>query len=423
MKITKMSIKNFKSFKEETIEFGDLNILIGSNAAGKSNTINILRFIDNIIDYGIENAISLSGGMDYVLNTSIGKTTPLAISFSFSCEDEGWLRYVGPKHNKILLIGGFDYSFQIRPHKKGSGFTIDRDYLNLIFYQVINQDDQNKPIIDKNKKCNYIYKLSGDHVVSEIINNTDFNDSDEFKDKEGTNFFIHFLNEQNNRKELILHYVSLFLPPVFYSIDLIRIYDFDPKMMKKSSTLTSISHLEEDGSNLANVLQGLLKSKADRSKLEYHLKDCLPFIDSISTESNFDKSVSYKIKESYSQKQLYANFLSDGTVSVLAMIVALYFEKNAGIIILEEPERNLHPRLMNRFLEMACEESKNKQIIITTHTPELIKHADLNSILLAQRCKEGYTTITKPADNEMVRSFIKNEVGIESLFVQGLIGG
>ncbi len=423
MKITKMSIKNFKSFKEETIEFGDLNILIGSNAAGKSNTINILRFIDNIIDYGIENAISLSGGMDYVLNTSIGKTTPLAISFSFSCEDEGWLRYVGPKHNKSLLIGGFDYSFQIRPHKKGSGFTIDRDYLNLIFYQVINQDDQNKPIIDKNKKCNFIYKLSGDHVVSEIINNTDFNDSDEFKDKEGTNFFIHFLNEQNNRKELILHYVSLFLPPVFYSIDLIRIYDFDPKMMKKSSTLTSISHLEEDGSNLANVLQGLLKSKADRSKLEYHLKDCLPFIDSISTESNFDKSVSYKIKESYSQKQLYANFLSDGTVSVLAMIVALYFEKNAGIIILEEPERNLHPRLMNRFLEMACEESKNKQIIITTHTPELIKHADLNSILLAQRCKEGYTTITKPADNEMVRSFIKNEVGIESLFVQGLIGG
>ena len=74
--------------------------------------------------------------------------------------------------------------------------------------------------------------------------------------------------------------------------------------MKKSSSLTSISHLEEDGSNLANILQGLLKSKPDRKKLENLLKDCLPFVESISTESNFDKSVSYKIKEDYLWKYI-----------------------------------------------------------------------------------------------------------------------
>ena len=94
MKISSISVSNFKSYRDETISFGDLNILIGSNASGKSNTINILRFIDHIVDYGIENAISLSGGIEYVLNTSIGKSKPLSIAFSFDCEEENWIRYV-----------------------------------------------------------------------------------------------------------------------------------------------------------------------------------------------------------------------------------------------------------------------------------------------------------------------------------------
>lgn len=86
----------------------------------------------------------------------------------------------------------------------------------------------------------------------------------------------------------------------------------------------------------------------------------LPFIDNISTESNFDKSVSYKIKENYSSKPLYANFLSDGTVSILAIIIALNFESGSDIIILEEPERNLHPYLMDRLMEMGERDVKAK---------------------------------------------------------------
>ena len=79
MYFSKVHCRNFKSFKDETIPLKDLNILVGSNAAGKSNTVSIFRFISQIIDCGIENAISLSGGLEYVLNTSIGKKEPLYI--------------------------------------------------------------------------------------------------------------------------------------------------------------------------------------------------------------------------------------------------------------------------------------------------------------------------------------------------------
>lgn len=423
MKISSISVNNFKSFREETISFGDLNILIGSNASGKSNTINILRFIDHIVDYGIENAISLSGGIDYVLNTSIGKSKPLSIAFSLDCEDENWVRYIDRKQDINLLLAGFDYHFQITPHKRGSGFTITQDSLTLKYHQVLGFVKGEKCITDIEKQYTIRYRRSGSRVVADVKNSTDFATSEDLKEGLDSDFIKRYLSEHEHRKELILHFITLFMPPMFYSRDLIRIYDFDPKLMKKSSSLTSISHLEEDGSNLANILQGLLKSKPDRKKLENLLKDCLPFVESISTESNFDKSVSYKIKEDYSQKPLYANFLSDGTVSVLAMIVALHFEKNAGTIILEEPERNLHPHLMNRLLEMAREESQNRQIIITTHTPELIKHADIDTILFAKRCEDGFTHITRPADSEMVKIFVANEVGVDSLFIQGLLGG
>ena len=59
MKITRIEVKNFKSFSDEILEIKDLTILIGANASGKSNTISLIRFLSNIINYGIDDAISL----------------------------------------------------------------------------------------------------------------------------------------------------------------------------------------------------------------------------------------------------------------------------------------------------------------------------------------------------------------------------
>jgi len=422
MKITKIHVSNYKSFEEETITFNNLNILIGSNASGKSNMISVFRFLDYIIDYGIENAISLSGGIEYVLNTTIGKTKPLNISFSFSCDDEDWVMYVDKKREEKLLLARFDYSFEITPHKRGSGYRITKDFISIYYNQVIESSKGNKSIYDSQKTYKQIYRRSNGKITSETKNKTDYTDNERLKKGIDSSFVKKFLDAKENRNELILHFISIFMPPMFFSRDLVRIYDFDPKLMKKSSSLTSISHLEENGSNLANILQNLLKTKSDRNKLENILSDCLPFVESISTENNFDRSVSYKIKENYSNKPLYAHFLSDGTVSILAIIIALNFEKDAGTIILEEPERNLHPFLMNRLIEMARETSKERQIIITTHTPELIRHANINDILFASRCQQGFSCISRPSDNSMVQKFLSNEVGIDRLFVQNLLG-
>lgn len=415
MFITDVSVKNFKSFRDEKIHFSDLNIVIGSNAAGKSNLISVFRFIDQIIECGIDNAISMSGGLEYVLNTTIGRTEPLSLSFSLNCTQKEWKLNLSDKNESYLILESFDYSFSIMPHKRGGGYRIIYDSLKLNYHQENNDDTDKRYSVEYRRANRKLSVLVDDH--------TTFEDDDVkqlLKNGFDRKYVERFFASAAGSKELMLTFIFIFLPPLYRIKDLVRIYDFDPRLMKKPSALTAITNLEEDGSNIANILQNLLKNKTTRKRLENLLKDCLPFIESISTENRFDKSVSYKIKEKYSSKALYSHFLSDGTVNILALIIAMFFDGSSSVLIFEEPERNLHPQLMSRLLEMAYETSKEKQIIITTHTPEMLRHAKLESILLAQRCQDGFTCIKKPINSELVLSFLENEVGIEDLFVQNL---
>lgn len=421
MYLTNLHIKNFKTFEDETISFGKLNILVGPNASGKSNTVSVFRFINQIISCGIDNAISLSGGLEYVLNTSMGRSRPLYISFSVDCKDNKFVRVIDEQSAR-LLFDGFDYEFEITPYKRGNGFRITQDHISMRYYEVLSDSEDGQYNLDPDRHYLIDCKRKGSKFVVSKDNKTHVDNKKTHLDWE-LEFFVRYMKEVGHMKELILSYPILLLPPFFHTGTFIRIFDFDTKSMKKASLLIPGNRLEEDASNLASVLQELLKNKEERRKLENLLSDCLPFVETISTEKNFDKSISYKIKENYSPKPLYANFISDGTVNIIAIILALYFERHSGIIILEEPERNLHPHLMSKLLNMAAEQAEKKQIIITTHTPELIKHSDIKTLLLANRRKDGFTHITHPADNAMVKEFMRDEiVGIDSLFVQNLLG-
>lgn len=45
MKITRLTVENFKSFDTLDLELGDFNVFIGANASGKSNFLSILTFL------------------------------------------------------------------------------------------------------------------------------------------------------------------------------------------------------------------------------------------------------------------------------------------------------------------------------------------------------------------------------------------
>lgn len=427
MLIEKIIIKNFKSIKEAQVSLNPLTIIVGTNASGKSNLINVFRFISNIMTEGIDNAIALQGGIAYLSNASLPKGTPIEIAFSVDLSSEGWV-----KHSDIRTLGfqieKILYHFVIQPNLKGGGYHIEKDRLQLIYncLKVNPSAKKEEKYIELNEKlsCFFERKTRGASVQTRFV----FSDSSSF-DEETINkikrdtasrVFCMFANE--NPKELMLNRISILLPPIFSEDSFIRIFDFDPRELKKSSSMASIRRLNEDGSNLASVLQSILRTKENRKRLTTLLSEFLPFVSGITVENNLDKSFSYKVQERYSNKTFHANFLSDGTVSVLALIIALYFETESNIIILEEPERNIHPKLLANLLASAEDVSSEKQVIITTHNPELLKHSSIESICLITRDPQGFSTISSPKDNTTVKLFIENDLGLDDLFIQNMLG-
>jgi AAA15 family ATPase/GTPase len=208
---------------------------------------------------------------------------------------------------------------------------------------------------------------------------------------------------------------------LWHSFSKIKIYDFDPKILKKAMPVSSRAELEEDGNNLSIVLKDILRNNHKKKDFLYLLKDMLPFIEKLNVEKLSDKFMTFNLREIYFEKQyLPASLMSDGTINITALIVAILFGSGT-FTILEEPERNIHPYLISKILNFLKEASEKKSILVTTHNVDVVKNCDIKDLLLVSRDKDGFSTVSRPSDNENVKAFLKNDLGVEDLFLQNLL--
>ena len=226
-----------------------------------------------------------------------------------------------------------------------------------------------------------------------------------------------FRNKRLPKKTLLLETIYGFpLPHLDRFFDRIAIYDIDPKLPKKGVVITGKRELEPDAGNLALVLKNIIEDPEKKRKFSNLLRDILPFVEEFSVQKFMDVSLILTLRERYAKnRDLPASSLSDGTITIFALIIALYFEDKPFIII-EEPVSHIHPFLVARVIAMMKEASAKKQIMVTTHSTEVVKHASLNDILLISRDSEGFSLVSRPADKEEVRTFLENEIGIEELY-------
>jgi predicted ATPase len=170
------------------------------------------------------------------------------------------------------------------------------------------------------------------------------------------------------------------------------------------------------------VVKSILEDPEKKRKFSNLLHDTLPFVEDFSVRKFMDVSLILTLRERYAKSHdLPASCLSDGTIIIFALIIALYFEDKPFIVI-EEPVSHIHPFLVARIMAMMKESSERKQLMITTHSTEVVKHVSIADILLISRDSEGFSVISRPADKKEVRTFLENEIGIEELFVRNLLG-
>ena len=414
MVIKKIKVTNFKSFGNLEIELGNFNVLIGPNAAGKSNFVHIFEFLRDIVSSGLNNAVSMQGGVEYLRNINIGSSERLSINV-VSTQEFGLLT----RRLRENLIGTriyeTIYEFALKFNKRGSGFRIAEDKL-IQKCKFVRLDRPGKKIKEK--------EILGDGEIIIFSTNgkvkIDLNIPERVLLKK-EDIFPPFLPEEKLPNRTLLFETSYFLIWLLEGIFRdISIYDFDPKLPKKATPITGKAELEEDGSNLSIILKNITENKEKRRKLFNLVKDLLPFVENLDVEKFADKSLLFKLQETYFKNQyLPASLISDGTINITALIIALYFEKKP-LVIIEEPERNIHPYLISKVVDMMKDASQKKQIIVTTHNPEIVKYAGLDNILLVSRDKNGFSKISRPIDKEEIRTFLEH-IGIEELYVQNLL--
>jgi predicted ATPase len=104
----------------------------------------------------------------------------------------------------------------------------------------------------------------------------------------------------------------------------------------------------------------------------------------------------------------YWNQLSDGTKRLFYLITTIYFTVNYSIIdgsiFIEEPELGIHPDQLYLLMQFLKEEAEDKQIIITTHSPEVLnvlKTDELDRIIITNFDHEKGTQMHKLNEKQL----------------------
>jgi predicted ATPase len=420
MPIKRIHIENFKSFSEIDVELSRFNVVIGSNAAGKSNFISAFRFLRDIARHGVVNAIAMQGGADYLRNAKIGNERDLVVKVTYEPDHGEGVLDRTDKDGSVLEVRSCESSYEFALHfnAAGDGFSIVRDRL-LLGCEISSCGNgtnrkEKQQLIGKGSIQVSSEKGNVQYTV-DIPAGCSLTENDVIP--------LFFRGKRLPERTLLLEtFYGYPLPHFEKFFDRIAIYDIDPKLPKNGTVITGKRELDENAGNLALVVKNILENPEKKRKFANLLRDVLPFVEDFSVQKFMDVSLILTMRERYTKsRDLPASSLSDGTIAIFAMIIMLYFEEKPFIII-EEPVSHIHPFLVTRLMKMMKEASLKKQVMITTHSTEVVKHAVLDDILLISRDSEGFSIVSRPGDREEVRSFLANEIGIEELYIQNLLG-
>jgi predicted ATPase len=400
MAITNLTVSNFKSFKHLDLTLRPFNVVIGANASGKSNFVEVFRFLKTIEENNLEDAISQHAGRDSVLNKKLGPSEPLRMQMT-SDRRMAW-GGVWPAQVHETTYG---FCLQFKNHQNGALVKDDHFTQKL---QVGTRDGITELVVDISMSDgSRRVEIRPDSII------------------ENPAAYMRMLGQAIEmwRANALLIRTSFFgfIGPLDSLFGGMGVYDIEPHKVKMPHEKAGRLSLDANGENLSLVLKNFLADPEKSRKFHNLLRYMLPFAIEVGIEEYLGTSLLLKLREEYYEDSLLANLLSDGTVDVAALVTALFFE-DKDVVIIEEPERNIHPHLISGLMRLMEDASRNKQIIITTHSPEVVKHAGVENLLLLSRDEEGFSTISRPSEKQDVKIFLENNLGINDVFVQELWG-
>ena len=348
--LQEVRLSGYKSVDLIEIKFQKgLNIIIGKNAAGKTN---FLKFLDKCLSFNYDELFDFSAE----LNFKNGRDITIKTSKHTNVEQIFDNSKFSSKINSDLII-----SKKIVKDKKDK---------NL---QLIDKLKENKIIFDTTFLCHGIPKdyLIVDKPISFKIGKKGFS-------SELTSIFT----EKNYPYFLKCIAIDIFLTTLNKD-------ETDPLDIRKRLTeiFTKIETLKD-------TLQTFSPIEDMRFSENYNI-----FEDNNDTYTINNLFLEFKIDGNW----LPFNNLSDGTKRIFYIISEIseydtnrvrpssqkYYYSNSEInriILIEEPELGIHPHQFHKLMNFLKEQSDKKQIIMTTHSPQALdalEEDEFNRIIIA----------------------------------------
>lgn len=324
--VQRLQIRNYKSIREADIRLERINLLVGRNGSGKSNVLDALHFISDCLRSSVDHSLEKRGGIRDVCRRT-------ARSFELSI------------HQTASLNTTLEYGFKISTDPQ-NGFRIEEEIFNL---------------------------RAGKTVA-------------EFRTRRGKIEKTTFTTPPSvPRDRLYLSMMSGYdeIHPHFKVLESMGFYNLSAKAMGQWQPAAPGRTLKDDGSNIASVFSNLPAKTQNR--INQYLSGIVPETTSVQAKAIAEGQTLQFTQANPASKPLkfYSHSMSDGTLRALGVLVAIFqdnpSENSTPLIGIEEPEIALHPSSGQLLLEAIQEASQTKQIILTTHSPDLLDGESLLS--------------------------------------------
>ena len=324
--IKQLVLKRFRSIPSERITFDNPTIFVGRNGSGKSNIVSAFSFLADAMASPLQAVFDKAGGISAVRNRSSGQSRPPHVGLRV---DFGRLNgKAGP---------GF-YAFEVKA-LPNYGFSVVRE------------------------QCS----VGGER------------DGRWWFDRVGTEFTSNVSGMKPS-----LDPASLSLPlvggeakfaPVLRTLAAMRVYSIEPSKVREMQEPDSGTSLKFDGANVTSVLKEIERqSKDDFQRISDVLATIVPNTKSVQVKKH-GKNLSLEFTQEWGEEKRlkFEGFsMSDGTLRAIGLLAAVFQRPVPSLIVVEEPEATIHPGALESVLDLLRHASKHMQVVITTHSPELL---------------------------------------------------
>lgn len=395
--IKTLHLKNFLSYGEEgqTIDLEPLNVLIGPNASGKSNLIEAI-------------------GLLRALPTDL--TTPIRDGGGVS----DWLwkgKSIAPVATIQTIV---DYPDEM-PLRNGISFTVSNQRLEIVDEFI--EDEKKKDASKLDVKFYYRYQHG-----RPVLNVATFNSSGVGARRIERRLKREDLNPEQSvlsqRKDPDQYPELTYLNTQYSKIKLYREWNLGRNTAPRMPQLPDDADdfLLENARNLGLVLNSLQHMSNIEELILGYLRRFYDSAKSFSVRIQ-GGTVQLFIHESGSgQPIIPATRLSDGTIRYLGLLSILCHPTPPPVICIEEPELGLHPDIMPTLAELLVEASKRTQLVVTTHSTQLVSALQdtPESVIVCERDSEG--TKLKRLESEKLKNWLQ-DYSLGELWQKGELGG